>query len=211
MKKGLLGILLLWNMVVFGVENKTKLVVGITISNFYPEWLMIYRNDLCEGGFKRLTSQGRHLVADYNYLYSQTGVDQATIYTGLLPSEHGVVSHEWYDRLRNRRQNNVINDEASLIGDEGKGMTPDWLQALTLGCAMKMNNVFSKVYSVAVNGEEAVLSGGSCANLALWLSEKTGKWISSDYYADSLPGWLNNYNAKVESDFCPSGMDVVSR
>ena len=201
MKKGLLGILLLWNMVVFGVENKTKLVVGITISNFYPEWLMIYRNDLCEGGFKRLTSQGRHLMADYNYLYSQTGVDQATIYTGLLPSEHGVVSHEWYDRLRNRRQNNVINDEASLIGDEGKGMTPDWLQALTLGCAMKMNNVFSKVYSVAVNGEEAVLSGGSCANLALWLSEKTGKWISSDYYADSLPGWLNNYNAKVESDF----------
>lgn len=71
-----------------------------------------------------------------------------------------------------RRQNNVINDEASLIGDEGKGMTPDWLQALTLGCAMKMNNVFSKVYSVAVNGEEAVLSGGSCANLALWLCEK---------------------------------------
>lgn len=73
--------------------------------------------------------------------------------------------------------------------------------ALTLGCAMKMNNVFSKVYSVAVNGEEAVLSGGSCANLALWLSEKTGKWISSDYYVDSLPGWLNDYNAKVESDF----------
>lgn len=58
MKKGLLGILLLWNMVVLGVENKTKLVVGITISNFYPEWLMIYQNDLCEGGFKRLTSQG---------------------------------------------------------------------------------------------------------------------------------------------------------
>lgn len=41
------------------------------------------------------------MMADYNYLYSQTGVDQATIYTGLLPSEHGVVSHEWYDRLRN--------------------------------------------------------------------------------------------------------------
>ena len=55
--------------------------------------------------------------------------------------------------------------------------------------------------SVAVNGEEAVLSGGSCANMAIWLSEESGKWISSDYYADSLPGWLQAYNAKMESDF----------
>lgn len=201
MKKSLLGILLLLNAVLFAAENKTKLVVGITISNFYPEWLMIYRNDLSEGGLKRLTSQGRQMMADYNYLYSQTGVDQATIYTGLLPSEHGVVAHEWYDRLRNKRQNNVVSNEFQLIGEEGKGLTPDWLQALTLGCAMKMNNVFSKVYSIAVNGEEAVLSGGSCANMALWLSEKTGKWVSSNYYADSLPGWLGAYNAKMESDF----------
>lgn len=201
MKKSVLGILLLVNTVLFAAENKSKLVVGITISNFYPEWLMIYHDDLLEGGLKRLTTQGKQMMADYDYLYSQTGVDQATIYTGLLPSEHGVVAHEWYDRLRNKRQNNVVSDEFKLIGEEGKGFTPDWLQALTLGCAMKMNNVFSKVYSVAVNGEEAVLSGGSCANMAFWLSEKTGKWVSSNYYADSLPIWMKAYNAKMESDF----------
>lgn len=200
MKKGLLGVLLLLNVTLFATE-KTKLVVGITISNFYPEWLMVYHDDLSEGGFRRLTVQGKQMIADYNYLYSQTGVDQATIYTGLLPSEHGVVAHEWYDRLRSRRQNNVVHEDYKLIGEAGKGLTPDWLQALTLGCAMKMNNTFSKVYSVSVNAEEAVLSGGSCANMALWLSEQTGKWVSSDYYADSLPGWLKRYNAKMESDF----------
>ena len=37
--------------------------------------------------------------------------------------------------------------------------------------------------------------------MAIWLSEESGKWISSDYYADSLPGWLQAYNAKMESDF----------
>lgn len=201
MKKGLLGLLLILNIGVFAVENKTRLMVGITISNFYPEWLMVYQNDLSEGGFKRLMSQGKQLMADYQYLYSQSGVDQSTIYTGLLPSEHGVVAHEWYDRLRNRRLSNVVSDDYRMIGEEGKGLTPDWLQAMTLGCAMKMNNVFSKVYSISVNGEEAVLSGGSCANMALWLSEKTGKWVSSNYYADSLPGWLNDYNSRMESDF----------
>ena len=202
MKTGILVLFMLLHTVLFAVENKAKLVVGITISNFYPEWLKIYKNDLAEGGFRRILEQGKQTMADYDYLFSQTGIDQATIYTGLLPSEHGVVSHAWYDRLRNKRQNNVIAESYSVIGDtEGQGLSPDWLQALTLGCVMKMNNAFSKVYSVSVNGEEAVLSGGSCANMAVWLSEKSGKWISSTYYADSLPGWLGAYNNKMESDF----------
>lgn len=200
MKKGIIG--LVGMLIALGgyAEDKTKLIVGITISNFYPEWLHTYASYLTDGGFKRIAGQGRQMAAEYNYLYSQTGVDQATIYTGLLPSVHGVVAHEWYDRLRERRQNNVLSVAHRLIGEEGEGLSPDKLQALTLGSVMKMNNAFSKVYSIAVNGEEAVLSGGSSANMAFWLSEKSGKWISSDYYADSLPEWLNQYNAAGESD-----------
>lgn len=202
MKIGIVVLFLVMNTALFAVENRAKLVVGITISNFYPEWLTIYGSDLSANGLKRIIEQGKQTMADYDYLFSQTGVDQATIYTGLLPSEHGVISHAWYDRLRNKRQNNVTSDDYKLIGgEEGHGPCPDWLQAMTFGCALKMNNTFSKVYSIAVNSEEAVLSGGSCANQAIWLSEKTGKWISSDYYTDSLPAWVNAYNAKMESDY----------
>lgn len=202
MKQAFIVIFLFCSVMSRGADNKTRLVVGITVSHFYPEWLTIYRHELSEGGLKRLLGQGKATMANYDYLFSQTGVDQATIYTGLLPSEHGVVSHDWYDRLRNKRQNNVSSDEHRLTGGEpGNGLSPGWLQALTLGCAMKMNNAFSKVYSISVNGEEAVLSGGSCANMAIWLSEKTGKWISSDFYADTLPRWLNRYNAAMESDY----------
>lgn len=184
-------------------ESKTKLVVGITISNFYPEWLSVYRNDLSEGGLKRILNGGKRAMADYNYLFSQTGVDQATIYTGMLPSAHGVVQHQWYDRLRNRRQGNVASEQHTLIGEEqdGNGLSPEGVQALSLGCAMKMHDAFAKVYSISMNGEEAVLSGGNCANMALWFSETNGKWVSSKYYADSLSGWLKDYNSKMESDF----------
>ena len=56
-------------------------------------------------------------------------------------------------------------------GDSLKGYSPEHLQALSLGCMMKMNNLFSKVYSVGMNPEEVVLSGGSCADLALWFNE----------------------------------------
>lgn len=183
-------------------EPKTRLIVGITVSQFYPEWLTIYRSELKEGGLKRLMMQGQKLTADYDYLYSQTGVDQASIYTGMLPSEHGIVAHDWYDRLKNKRQNSVLSDDYAGIGAKSpKSFAPDFLQALSLGCALKMNDSFSKIYSISMNGEEAVLSGGSCADMALWFSEDKGIWMSSQYYADSLPQWLNNHNSKMESDF----------
>lgn len=203
MRKIILICLLFAGMVSNASENKTKLVVGITVNNFYPEWLSVYRNDLTEGGLRRITQGGEQVVADYNYLFSQTGVDQSTMYTGLLPFEHGIVLHQWYDRLRSRRQSNVVSEQYPLIGeDKGEnGLSPDKLQALTLGCLMKMNNSYTKTFSVSINGEEAVLSGGNCANMALWFSEASGKWISSKYYADSLSGWLKDYNSKMESDF----------
>ena len=183
----------------WGKGEKTRLVVGITVNHFYPEWLEMYGYGLSDKGLKRIMGGGGS-VADYGYMYSQTGVDQATIYTGTVPAEHGIVAHEWYDRLRGGRQNDVADKEFRLIGEEGEGVSPNGMQALTLGCVMKMNNAFAKVYSIGANAEEAVLGGGSCANLALWLSDKTGKWVSSSFYADSLPGWLGAYNAKVESD-----------
>ncbi|MBS1446724.1 MAG: alkaline phosphatase family protein, partial [Odoribacter sp.] len=46
MKKWIVLFLLLEGVVGYAVEYKTRLVVGITIDQFYPEWLTMYRNDL---------------------------------------------------------------------------------------------------------------------------------------------------------------------
>ena len=204
MKKIVTGLLLLMlNTGVFAIEEKSKLIVGITISNFYPEWLDIYKTSFCEGGFKKMMLYGKKTMADYNYMFSQTGVDHATIYTGMLPSSHGVVAHNWYDRLREKRRSNVINDTYRLLGEEGEsgeGVAPDYMEALTLGGLMKMNNAFSKVYSIAANSEEAVLSGGAGADLAIWLGEKTGKWVTSSYYHDVMPTWLQDFNREIKTD-----------
>lgn len=203
MKKYLLSVILLLTLGAGFAENKTKLVVGITINQFYPEWLSIYKSDLGEEGFKRLIKPDKYSMADYDYWFSQTGMDQATIYTGVLPASHGIVAHDWLDRLSGQRVSNTESDEYIEIGagDSLKGYSPEHLQALSLGCMMKMNNLFSKVYSLGMNPEEVVLSGGSCADLALWFNEKSGKWVSSQYYADSLPSWVNAFNSKLESDF----------
>ncbi|MDE5639434.1 MAG: alkaline phosphatase family protein, partial [Odoribacter sp.] len=148
MKKYLYLLVGLLAVMIVRAENKTRLVVGITLNQFYPEWLSIYKGDFGEGGFNRIMSEGKSLMADYNYLFSQTGMDQATIYTGLLPASHGIVAHDWLDRLSGQRVNNTESDAYVEIGegDSLKGYSPERLQALSLGCMMKMNNLFSKVY-----------------------------------------------------------------
>ena len=70
-------------------EEKPKLIVGVVISHFYPEWMDMYGNELSENGLKRVMKQGARVNVNYNYFYTQTGVDHASIYTGMLPTEHG--------------------------------------------------------------------------------------------------------------------------
>ena len=210
----LLASVLAWVSGVFA-EEKPKLIVGVVISHFYPEWMDMYANELSDNGLKRIMKQGARVNMNYNYFYTQTGVDHASIYTGMLPTEHGIVSRAWYDRLRRKRQYSTQSDRYTEIGDQQadsiKSLSPDYLQTMSLGSAMKWNNPMSRVFSIAMNGDEAVLSGGSSADMAIWFSEKTGKWVSSSYYRSELPEWLRMYNTWVESDhFVNKGWMMLS-
>ncbi|MDR1273734.1 MAG: alkaline phosphatase family protein [Odoribacteraceae bacterium] len=196
-------------------DERPRLVVGIVISHFHPEWLEWYGAELSAGGFRRATG-GQAWTMDYNYFYSQTGVDHASIYTGMLPADHGIISHAWHDRLRKGRQPAVASPEYLEVGSRGAGdiksLSPRFLQAISLGSALKMSDATSKVFSIAMNGEEAVLSGGNSADLAIWYSEETGEWVSSTFYAGQLPAWLSRFNYTIDSDlFVNKGWAPLSR
>ena len=50
-------------------EEKPKLIVGVVISHFYPEWMDMYGNELSENGLKRVMKQGARVNVNYNYFY----------------------------------------------------------------------------------------------------------------------------------------------
>ena len=58
------------------------------------------------------------------------------------------------------------------------------------------NNHQSKIHSLAFDGRASVLAGGHAADGAWWFDVYTGNWTSSNYYCDSLPAWLNEFNEK---------------
>jgi predicted AlkP superfamily pyrophosphatase or phosphodiesterase len=62
------------------------------------------------------------------------------------------------------------------------------------------SNKKAKVFGVGLRESSAIFSAGHAANAAYWFDNTTGTWMSSSYYLNSLPTWVNDFNAMKFSD-----------
>ena len=185
-------------------SEKPKLVVGIVIDHLRSDYFFRYSNLLSDGGFKRLMNQGTYCKnAKFSYLYSQTGPDHASIFTGTPPAYHGIVSNGWYSRLSGELEMAKEDAQEKLVGikSKEKGSSPKKLLASTLGDEIKLFNTHSRVVGVALNCESALYSAGHAADGAYWMDDLSGKFITSSYYQDTLYNWVNEFNEKKFADF----------
>ena len=190
-----------------GSENYGEdpdLIVGIVVDQMRYDYLTRMWDRFGDSGFRRLVSEGSSFSnARYDYLINQSAPGYATIFTGTNPSAHGIISDQWYDRLRDDMQTAVFSDYAVAVGGSflnGK-RAPSGLLTGTVGDELRMANDFrSRVFSVSLNDAASVLSGGFSANAAWWFDNASGTWMSSSYYIDSLPGWVEEFNAGMLPD-----------
>lgn len=185
-------------------SEKPKLVVGIVVDHLRADYFFRYSNLLGDGGFKRLMNQGTYCKnAKFSYLYSQTGPDHASIFTGTPPAFHGIISNGWYNRLSGELELAKEDSETKLVGieSEEKGSSPKKMLASTLGDEIKLFNSRSRVVGVALNCESALFSAGHAADGAYWMDDLSGKFITSSYYQDTLYNWVKEFNEKKFADF----------
>ncbi|NOQ27583.1 MAG: alkaline phosphatase family protein [Bacteroidales bacterium] len=177
-----------------------KLVVGIVIEEMRYEMLLRYWDSFGEDGFKRIINQGAFCTqTHHNYLITQNGVGQASIVTGTYPYHHGIIADSWCNRLTGEIVNCADESTINLIsGKITKGnYTPKNIMSSTLGDELKLaTNDSSKVISVSLNPVSSVMSGGRLADYAFWFNDSDGGWITGDYYKNSLPIWVDQFNAK---------------
>ena len=179
-------------------QKNVPIIVGIVIQQMRYDAIKRYASTMTEGGFMRILNQGAYCTnAYYDYMLTEPAPAYATIYTGANPSNHGIVSNTWYDRLTRKTMWAVRDNKYISVGcdnDAGKA-SPLMLQGTTLGDELRLSNFKqSKVISISWNDYGAVLSGGRLANGAYWFDEKTGKMISSSYYIGELPNWVQEFN-----------------
>ncbi len=185
-------------------SEKPRLVIGIVISQMRHDYIYRYWDKFEKNGLKQLITRGTLCKnTSFNYLLSQEGVGHSTIATGTVPASHGIVSKEWYLNLQDKIIRNIDDEKQKTVGGsyEAGKFSPVHLMSTTYSDELRLSNNFkSRVFSISLEAAPAIFSGGHTANGAYWFDKESGNWISSTYYIDSLPAWVNDFNNKRLAD-----------
>src|SRR5215203_1364311 len=181
--------------------QRPKLVVGIVVDQMRWDYLYRYYDRYSNDGFKRLMNGGYSCENTLiNHLPSVTGVGHATIYTGSVPSIHGIAANEWVDQLTGKTVYCVSDSSVRPVGTvnsaEGR-MSPRNLIATTVTDELRIaTNFRSKVIGISLKDRASILPAGHTPTAAFWLDDASGNFISSTYYMEDLPSWTKQFNSK---------------
>jgi predicted AlkP superfamily pyrophosphatase or phosphodiesterase len=184
-------------------SNSPKLVIGIVVDQMCYEYLYRYYDKFCEGGFKKLMENGTNCRnTNYNYIPTYTGPGHASIYTGTTPSNHGIVGNDWYSRAEGAAVNCVEDTTVSTVGDTSRYgiFSPARLKANTITDQLKLTYPEAKVISMSIKNRGAILPGGHLSDGSYWYDFNSGKFITSTFYTNALPAWVDRFNEKKYAD-----------
>jgi predicted AlkP superfamily pyrophosphatase or phosphodiesterase len=171
------------------IPPKPKLVVGIVVDQMAYEFLYRYQDAYGAGGFKKLLKGGYSCEnTNYSYIPTYTGPGHASIYTGSVPAINGIVSNDWYDKSINQFM--YVTSDSSVRGvgtiSPLSNQSPRNMLTTTIGDMLKLSDQqHSKVIGLALKDRGAILPAGHSAN----------SWVTSTFYMDSLPKWVQDFNA----------------
>ena len=185
-------------------NKKPKLIVGIVIDQMRYDYLTRFADKYSEDGFKRILTGGFSLEnAHYNYIPTYTAVGHTSIYSGTTPENHGIIGNNWYDKYAKKYIYCVDDENFKTVGaTQGGKKSPYRMQTTTITDQLRLaQNMQGKTISIAIKDRSAVLPGGHTANGAYWFQgKKEGKWITSTFYMESLPSWVQEYNTSGKVD-----------
>jgi predicted AlkP superfamily pyrophosphatase or phosphodiesterase len=179
-------------------NGRPKLIVIVVIDQFRGDYLDRYHDEFGEGGFRLLTDHGANFSnCNYNYANTRTAPGHATLLSGAYSDGHGILSNEWWDPLKKRRVSSVEDDATKLVGitRDHAGASPHNLLADTLGDELKLaTQGKARVFGVSFKDRAAILPAGFSGDGAYWIDSTTGTWITSSYYRNELPKWVQDFN-----------------
>jgi predicted AlkP superfamily pyrophosphatase or phosphodiesterase len=166
---------------------RPSLVVVITIDGFRDDYLTRFGGQL-SGGLARLTRGGAWFTnAHQDHAITETAPGHASILSGRFPRSTGIAAN----RI------GVADAKSPLLGLSGAaGASParfqgtelfDWIHAASAG---------SRALSVSAKDRGAILPIGRAKEQVYWYTGD-GTFTTSRYYRDSLPSWIDSFNARM--------------
>jgi predicted AlkP superfamily pyrophosphatase or phosphodiesterase len=183
---------------------KPKLVVGFVVDQMRWDFLYRYADRYGSTGFKRLLKEGMSCENTFiPYAPTVTACGHACVYTGSVPAINGITGNNWWDGPQNRDMYCSEDKTVATVGSATKAgeMSPRNMLTTTIGDELRLaTNFRSKVIGVAIKDRGAILPAGHSANAAYWYDGDNGNWITSSYYMNELPSWVNQFNGRKLPD-----------
>lgn len=182
-----------------GQIKRPKLVVGVVVDQMRWDYLYYYYDQYQRDGLRKLVDNGFSFEnCLIPYVPTVTAIGHSSIYTGSVPALTGIAGNNFY--IDGKEVYCCQDDNVKSVGsdsNEGK-MSPRNLLASGLGDVLKIATDYkAKVIGVALKDRAAILPAGHAADAAYWWDTSAGHFISSTYYMDKLPEWVNKTNKAV--------------
>ena len=176
-----------------------KLIVLLSVDQMRADYLEKFDQNF-EGGLNYLIQNGQTFNhTNHNHFYTTTAPGHATIATGYHPSNHGITNNNIYVRKQSKIQYCIQDTSVNYMGIENCTLPKNSVKNLlkpSLGDYIKTQSSKSKSYSVSLKDRASILMGGHLANRSFWFDSKSTQMVSTDFYKESFPHWVQNFKAK---------------
>ncbi|MGA8037190.1 MAG: alkaline phosphatase family protein [Candidatus Acidiferrales bacterium] len=168
-------------------QQRPKLVVILVVDQMRADYVERF-SSTWHGGLHRLITEGaRFTNAFYPYANTVTCAGHSTISTGDLPSTHGMIANDWYERDTNSRVTCVTDPKATLIeygagtpATNGKGESAWRMLAPSVAEQIRKESPGSRVVTMSLKARSAATLAGHTADAVTWL--EANRWVTSTAY-----------------------------
>lgn len=161
-----------------------RLVLHIAVDQLRPDYLDRWGDEF-DGGFAFLLGEGVFYAAgEQDHAVTQTAPGHASMLSGRWPNRTGIISNDL----------GVGDPQSPLVGGSGSGASPHRFKGTALFDWMLAADPETRVLSVSRKDRGAILPIGRSRVPIFWYSG--GRFTTSRWYADTLPTWLAQWNAR---------------
>ncbi|HET6616463.1 MAG TPA: alkaline phosphatase family protein [Gemmatimonadota bacterium] len=180
--------------------ERPALVVMLVVDQL-SQVLLARHADVFSGGFRRRIDDGRWYVnATHDHAGTVTAAGHATLSTGTWPSHHGIVANEWHEKIDEHwvEVSNVGDSTVQILDNqELEGVSPRHLMRTGLADWMVAADPRTLVASISPKDRGAVQPAAHAPGQVYWFDNDVGRFVTSTYYRDRYPEWVERFNAEV--------------
>jgi len=209
-------------------QNPPRLILQITVDQLRGDLPERFLDRMGENGFRYLLEEGVvYKDAHHAHSNTETIVGHTTLATGAYPATHGMIANVWLDRKDGTLNYAVEDGRYPLLSPKGdinketeidptqkaaqsSGRSPSNIRVSTFSDELALHTAGqSKVYGVSIKDRSAISMAGH-AGEAFWFSKQTGEFVTSSYYFDEYPEWVESWNAKRPvQDYADTSWDLL--